>query len=317
MTQRVLRSVCAGLALIVLVILCVQHFRSPSAPTEPKTDTTDVGFKAPKPDLDHPAESYETYLYVLQSGGCDITRPVAITWLDRLASQQLVMPAEQCASVLAMLQSGGHVSWHLTYRQHIFNSAMNALHLCSTGETLTRQLFRLACNDADRTMRLYAMQHLGTQRRIGHLPDSPLATEIYTALNELAGQPNEESSGTALDLLTTWHGENSTITPTLVSLALSTAADAKRPTDVRVSALFAAGAASLDLARQLAADPTQPVLLRKSSLACIGEYGNEADIVMMRTFRDQSSRLAQAAEPAIAQLRKRQQPMSKPKRTPY
>ncbi|MES2982263.1 MAG: hypothetical protein V4727_08115 [Verrucomicrobiota bacterium] len=252
-----------------------------------------------------PSESYETFLHVLNTGGCENTRPAAIAWLDRFAGQNLTLPNNQVMVVLAMIEKDAHPSWEQGYRQHIFNSAFNALHLCPTGETFTRQLLRLAEHDSDRTMRLYAMQHLNMQRRIGHLPDGALATETLKMFTENARQPKEETSGYALQVLTNWNGETATQDPDVIRLALATAADLTRPNDVRVSALFAAGKASLELARQLAADSAQPIHLRKTAVACLGDYGNESDLVILQKLSSESSRLAQAADPAHQNIRHR------------
>jgi hypothetical protein len=256
-------------------------------------------------DRNDPSESYETFIHVLNTGGCENTRPAAIAWLDRFATQNLILPESQATAVIAMIENDSHPNWDQGYRQHIFNSAFNALHLCPTGETLTRQLLRLAEHDSDRTMRLYAMQHLGIQRRIGHLPDGALATATHKMFTKIANQPREETSGYALEVLTNWNGENATQDPNIIRLALATAADTSRPNDVRISALLAAGKASLELARQLAADSTQPIHLRKTAAACLGEYGDESDLVILRKLSGESSRLAQAADPANQNIRQR------------
>jgi hypothetical protein len=154
-------------------------------------------------------------------------------------------------------------------------------------------------------MRLYAMQHLGIQRRIGHLPDGALATVAHKMFTKIANQAKEETSGYALELLTNWNGETVSQDPDVIRLALATAADPSRPNDVRISALFAAGNASLELARQLAADSTQPIHLRKTAAACLGEYGNESDLVILWKLSSESSRLAQAADPAHQNIRQR------------
>lgn len=197
-----------------------------------------------------------------------------------------------------MIREGGHASWPSGYRQHLFNSAFNALHICHVGEAFTRQLLHLALNDADRTMRLYAIQHLSVQRRVGQLSGA-LAEEIRSTLETLARQPGAEVSGGVLLLLTSWDspadGENDF---TIQQLALATAADRARPVDIRVTAIHAAGSTSLPLARTLATDASSPVLLRKAAIAGIGRYGSKEDLVMLADLQAESSRIAQAANPA-------------------
>jgi hypothetical protein len=166
-------------------------------------------------------------------------------------------------------------------------------------------------------MRLYAMQHLGIQRSIGHLPNGALATATHKMFTKIANQPKEETSGYALEVLTNWNGETAAQDPDVIRLALATAADTSRPNDVRISALFAAGQASLELARQLAADSTQPIHLRKTAAACLGEFGNESDLAILRGLSNESSRLAQAAEPAHQKIRQRLDNPKNPKLISY
>jgi hypothetical protein len=262
---------------------------------------------APTPpvvDLAEPAVEFSTFQHVVETGGCEITRPIAIEWLDH-HSRTLVPPGpSETSAILAMVTQGGHPAWDAGYRQHLFNSAFNALHLTGSAETLTRALHHLVIHDTDRVMRLYALQHLNAQRHIGHLPDGPLADEIHAMLQEIARSSEEECSGYAIQVLVTWQG-GTTIDPSLQQLALATAADASRPVDVRVTAIHAAGPASLPLARTLATQAAEHVLLRKAAIALIGAHGTDEDFPSLETLRRESSRLAQAAEPALLAIRGR------------
>jgi hypothetical protein len=269
--------------------------------------TTDSGTRAvvpPRPtavripDLQEPAEDFSTFRHVLQTGGCDLTRPVAIAWLDRHARQHTRLPGNQITQVMTMIKDGGHPSWDPGYRQHLFNSAFNALHPCQIGEAFTRALHHLALHDGDRIMRLYAIQHLSIQRRIGHLTGI-LADEVRATLETLAREPGEEVSGGAILLLASWDGADDEGNDASVQqLALATAADRDRPVDIRVTAIHAAGPASLPLSRTLASDSASPVLLRKAAIAGIGRYGSAEDLDMLAELKAESSRIAQAAGPA-------------------
>jgi hypothetical protein len=271
---------------------------------------------APAPDLREPAEDFDTYLHVLQTGGCEITRPAAIAWLDRYARENAALPEAHSARVMKMIADGGHPSWEAAYRQHLFNSAFNALHRCHIGESLTLRLLQLSLHDPDRTIRLYALQHIGAQRRAGHLPDGDLAEKVSASLRGLAVAREDEVSGYAIDLLVSWDGgEGGEPDPSLRDLALATAADTSRAVDIRVTALHASGSASLPLARDLAARTEEHVMLRKAAIACIGKHGTDADFASLESLRAESARLAQAAEPALARLRKGQQ--SAPAAIPY
>jgi len=271
----------------------------------------------PVPDLQDPAEDFQTFLYVLETGGCEITRPAAIAWLDRYTGEHLALPEDQVARLMAMIVEGGHPTWEKAYRQHLFNSTFNALHLCHAGEPFTRALQQLALHDTDSVMRLYALQHLGMQRRVGHLTGA-LADEIHVMLETLAQEPAEEVSGTAIQVLASWDGaDDAEQDPATLQLALATAADTSRSVDIRVTAIHAAGSASLPLARKLAVDAAQPVMLRKASIARIGQHGDVQDLASLTALAGESTRLAQAAEPAQAAIRNRLDHPSAPKPVPY
>lgn len=273
--------------------------------------------KVPTPDLNEPAESFQTYQYVLQTGGCEITRPAAIGWLDSYEREHSIMSDAQADCVLGMIEQGGHASWDHSYRQHIYNSAFNALHLSHVGERFTRDLQKIALQDADEVMRLYALQHLGMQRQIGHLT-GVLADEIHAMLESLARKPGEEVAGTAIQILASWNGsENSKPDLSIQQLALATAADPSRSVDIRVTAIHAAGSASLPLARTIASDSTQPVMLRKAAISRIGDHGDTQDISELTALRGESIRIAQAAEPAIKAIQFRLDHPNAPEPTPY
>lgn len=281
--------------------------------TQPSTVVTTI----PRPDLADPAEDYSTFLYVLESGGCEITRPVAIAWLDRSSRERRTLSSDQSARLLTMLENGGHPSWDSGFRHHLFNSALNILHQSSVAESLTRILQQFALHNPDKTMRLYAMQHLGIQRRIGQL-EGLLADEIEATLHTLATRKDGEESGYALDMLTTWNDAQALpSSPAIQELALSIAADPARSLDVRVSALHASGPSSLELARKLALDTAAPMPLRKAAIARIGHHGSAQDLAALAELQKQNSRLAQAAEPAQLSIRNRNNSSPSKPRSPY
>lgn len=274
-------------------------------PTVPKNSATQTSAPTPPAvDLTDPAVDFRTFQHVVATGGCEITRPIAIEWLDHFSSTLVAPGAAETSAILAMIAQRGHPAWTAGYRQHHFNSAFNALHLTGSAETLTRALQRLVLHDTDRVLRLYALQHLNAQRHLGHLPDGPLANEIHAMLEDIARSSDEECTGYAIQALVTWHG-GTALDPSLQQLALATAADVSRPVDVRVTAIHAAGPASLALARALATQATEHVLLRKAAIALIGAHGSDEDFPSLETLRQENSRLAQAAAPALHAIRSR------------
>lgn len=265
-----------------------------------------------------PAEDFATFQYVLETGGCDVTRSAALAYLDRHVRDQQPLPQEEYARVMAMIEQGGNPSWTEGYRQHLFNSAFNAMHYGNSGEPFIRQLERLALNDPDLIMRLYALQHLGMMRRIGQI-NGDLAAQIRATVETMARQQDSQVSGTAIQLLADWDGSQNDkpLSADVAQLALATAADQKRSVDIRVTAIHAAGPAALTLARSVADNASEPVMLRKAAIARIGEDGGPEDLDQLTNLSGEGSRIAQAAQPAIDAIRGRMARTRPVKLVPY
>lgn len=73
----------------------------------------------------------------------------------------------------------------------------------------------------------------------------------------------------------------------------------------------------LDLARSLAGDRNQPVILRKAALNLIGRHGEARDLGVLRLCSRESARLAQAGEPAVRSLNDRLAGIPQPVLRPY
>jgi hypothetical protein len=277
-------------------------------PPAPQSDTRPAAPRKNAPtsviiDPADPSVDFTTFQHVLQTGGCETTRPVAIEWLDRHAAQLTAPDAAEASAIFAMLAQNGHPKWDHGYRQHIFNSAFNALHLTSSAENLTRILHHLALEDRDLTLRLYALQHLGIQREHGRLTGS-LAEKVHATLLALAHEKNGPCAGKAISLLAIWDGTATDPADTRATAA-RIASDSKRPVDVRVDAIHAAEAQGLEAARLIAADTTAPVILRKAAIARIGDHGDSSDLDSLDQLTRENHRIAQAAAPALAHLRHR------------
>lgn len=255
-------------------------------------------------DLADPDCTYLVLRHAAETGGNDRTRELAIAWLDRQTRRQLPLSAEQENWLLTQLQANGHASWDTEYRFLFFNSAFNVLHMGSRQEDLSRLLQKLAVEAPEKTMRLYALQHIGLQRSQGHLIGS-MADEVRATQQTLASQPASPVAGTALSNLIVWDGPESTPDAQLIALALKIAENPGCDVDVRVTALHATGEASLPLARRLAPDTTQPIPLRKAAIARIGQHGESSDRPALETLITENFRVAQAAEPALRTLEKR------------
>lgn len=298
-----LRLLCAA-SLVLALALATWLAWPPGNPSSPSTTTAPATTSAYAIDLTDPEPSHEVLRYVVDTGGDKRTREVALVWLDEQARLgQPLHPAQETA-LLAMLRKNGHPSWDGEYRLWIFNSAFNVLQLTGDPEPLTHLLQNLALHDPHRTMRLYALQHIGLMRSSTRLTGAP-AAEIHTTLEQLATAPESEVAGTAIALLAAWQGPQAPADPEVLAQAAHIAADADRAVDVRITALHAADAQALPTARQLAGDAAQHVLLRKAAIACIGRHGNEADFPVLEKLTQENSRLAQATDPALRAIRHR------------
>ena len=306
----------AGVLLAVGVVLWKPWRAGQKQVAESSRQTNQPAASAP--DMREPAEDFATFQYVLETGGCDITRSAALAYLDRHVRDQQPLPQEECARVMAMIEQGGNPSWTEGYRQHLFNSAFNAMHYGNSGVPYIRQLERLALNDPDLTMRLYALQHLGMMRRIGQL-NGDLAAQIRATVETMARQQDSQVSGTAIQLLADWDGSQSDkpLSTDVAQLALATAADEKRSVDIRVTAIHAAGPAALTLARSVAKNAREPVMLRKAAIARIGEDGGPEDLDQLASLSREGSRIAQATQPAIDAIRGRMTDTRPVKLVPY
>ena len=270
-------------------------------PTPPNPEPTNkADTRAP---TDDPSPSFELVRHTAETGGDERTRELAIVWLDTQAREGHSLTTEQVTWLLHALEAGGHPDWKPGYRQWFHNSAFNALHRSEDPQPLTRLLAQLAEKDPDPILRLYALQHIGTQRANGRLT-GPSAGEIHSLLRGLLGT-DPATAGTVIDLLATWDGEENPADPEVRARAAAMAEDKSLATDVRVTALHTAGPDSLAPARRLAVDTTQPVILRKAAIACIGRHGGEADFADLKKLSGESSRLSQAANPALTAIRQR------------
>ncbi len=312
---RFRRLALAGTLVAAFAALAVVWKTSSSRSAPPSGNDNPPGAVLP-PEQD---PSLATVRHVVATGGCPPTREAAIAWLDQQSRHRRPLAADAESFLLDMLRDGrGHPGWPPGYHRHLFNSACNALRVRpgDGGESLARILHSHASSHPDRVLRLYALQHLDSLRKSGHLVGVP-AEEIRATLESLAAEPDGDVAGTAILLLTEWDGAAGNAPPAILELAAHTAADRTRPVDVRVSAIHSAGPAALDAARAIAADPTEPVLLRKAAIARIGRHGGEGDLPALESLRGESSRLAQAAEPALGNLRQRLREPAAPAPVPY
>lgn len=255
-------------------------------------------------NLTNPIASYQMLQYVADRGGDEHQRRFAIDWLGDQTRLQLQPKVEQEAWILSMLEKGGHPDWDIEAKLWIFNDCFAYLHLGKQHERLTAILQNLALKHEHITMRLYALQHIDIQRSVGNLT-GPIADQTHEMLEQLAKESDGKVAGTAVVALANWDGPNVPPTEKLVQLAIQLAADPTRTVDVRITAIHSVGARTLEVSRSLATDLTQPVMVRKAAIACIGKHGTESDTATLQQLAKENFRIAQAAEPALEAIHNR------------
>lgn len=297
-TKSILLIVAAILLLAVVVVIWDQRGGDDPQVSISKTDPfASLNLKDPTP-------SYLLLQYVAKHGGDPYTRQFSIDWLSEQARLRQALKPDQEKWLFSMIENGGHKDWEIGYKQWLYNDSFNVLHMGNDQERLTNLLQDLALKHEDKTMRLYALQHIEIQRSLGHLVDE-LADEVHASLLTLAREEQSEVAGTALVNLIAWDGEETAPSKELIDLALGIAADTLRTDDIRVTALHAVGEYSLTLARAMASDASQPVHVRKASIAWMGQYGNEEDVATLQQLAKENFRIAQAAQPALAAIESR------------
>lgn len=323
----------AGLGLAVLLLAIVIRGIQPGTSSSadghsqaPSATTTDPAPLMPPESIASfraalaPPESAQSEAGEGASQKQALTREAALAWLDTASRQRTGLPAAEIPEVLAALAADRPDHLTPSYWQHLYNSALNALRTPSSDDrrhipALLDLLLDHAAAHPDRVIRLYALQHIGILWLADDLNEEQ-SLRTLTLVRALAAQPEGEVSGTALALLDRWSAR---LGEAPADLARAIAADSARAIDVRVSALLAAGTApdTISLARDLAADRTQPIILRKASLALLGQHGTAADLPLLEQTAAESPRLAQAALPASEALAHRLEHPHRPAPVPY
>ena len=252
--------------------------------------------------LEEPVASYQMLQYVADRGGDMHQRKFAIDWLGDQTRLAVPPKPEQEDWILSMLEKDGHPDWDIEAKLWIFNDCFAYLHLGKQHERLTAVLQNLALRHEHNTMRLYALQHIDIQRSVGNLT-GPVADQTHEMLEQLAKESDGKVAGAAVVALANWDGPNVPPSEHLVGLANRIAADTTRTIDVRVAAIHSVGARTLELSRTLATDLTQPVMVRKAAIAVIGQHGSESDTATLKQLAQENFRIAQAAEPALENIR--------------
>lgn len=308
------RLILAGFMILVIVIggYAWKTYKPVTATTAaPKSVSSEVI----DPSIP-PAETFATLRDVCLNGGDEYTQAAANSWLDAVSRDRLKFNTEQESFLITMLSEGGHPSWKSGYRQQLFNSACNVLLVGKNNDAYAGVLEQMATSHEDLTLRLYALQHIALMRHNGRLTGA-VAEQMYDSVKKLASKPSEPVIGSAIWVLATWDGVDKALEPEILELALGAAANPELSVDVRITSLNAATVQALPLARTLSMEINAPMLLRKTAIALVGLHGDASDLKNLEQLRNEGFRLAQAAEPAVEELRLRLSGAERPVRVPF
>ena len=263
-------------------------------------------------------DELDPVLAVFAGGATALEFGDAIGALDTMVRIRKGLTDKQRAALLTAMERGTPQGMSEGSWSHLFNCACNALAVAQSpaDDRFLSLLERVALDDPRLVMRLYALQHLGSN----YATASPANQQrLRTLVQGLLADPSSKTAGTALVLWRQWESTTGPGKIPALDMSRAIAADAGRPVDVRVSALHVVGEdpGVLDLARNLARDGTQPVLLRKAALYLIGRHGTTEDLEVLRVCSRESARLAQAGEPAARALQDRLAGITRPVLQPY
>jgi len=194
------------------------------------------------------------------------------------------------------------------------NVILNALRVQETYVPgLTDYLLTTAARHPSRILRLYAMQHLSLWYH--RETSEQKRREIVALLESLAEKPGEETAGSAVLFLNDLQRGAAATGGAVVKVevidraALKLAADTSAKHDVRISALHTCVSRNikeiLPAAREIAADTSAVIPLRKAAVYSIGQLGADNDRVLLESLGKKVPDLRPATGPALKNLQAR------------
>ena len=194
------------------------------------------------------------------------------------------------------------------------NVILNALRVQETYVPgLTDYLLTTAARHPSRILRLFAMQHLTLWYH--RETSEQKRREIVALLEALAEKPGEETAGSAVLFLNDLQRGTAATGGAVVKAdvidraALKLAADTSAKHDVRISALHTCCARNireiLPAARQIAADTSAVIPLRKAAVYSIGQLGAAEDRELLKSLGKEVPDLRPATGPALKSLQAR------------
>lgn len=259
------------------------------------------------------ATGFELVGKIFKEGGSTREIEEAIGWLDEHWRLKEELPAGKRETLLRWMNGPipkgmDKADWH-----HLYNSSCNTMTAggIRPDEGFLDLLEKDAVEGRDQVTKLYALQHLGRHRT---MMGKDRQKSVLRILEKILANPKSNTVGTALVLKSNWDGnrivaeeESFAHTTFTIEQSLKIASDQSRSTDIRSTALMVAGdfPECLELCREIAGNREEHMLLRKAAMRLIGRHGSGEDETLLETSIRENPRLAQAAGPALASLRRR------------
>jgi hypothetical protein len=173
---------------------------------------------------------------------------------------------------------------------------------------LAEAMMKMAEEDANPVLRMYALQHIAMW-----IPDEPSKDsreEMMGYLRKLSWSDNPLAGSAVLFLSDLERGgelpEGFVADGQIAATALRIASDPTAPPDVRIAALHACvdqgTATALPAARAIAADGSLMIPLRKAAIHTIGQFGTIEDRIFLEEMERRDPGLAAATKPALDKL---------------
>jgi hypothetical protein len=299
--------ICMGLAVFILVFF-FSNLMEPQLPPKNKpvqqSQFTTTPSEIPRQILSE--DEIETGLK-LGTGSYHLkSLEVIMTWLRH----QEVLASEDQAILLSYLEQEQPTSITSGEWEERVNEILNFLRSQPNGVPgLADLMLHMAEHDPNTVLRMYAMQHIFLW--IPDEPDEGKRGEMMSYLKRVADTPSDIHSGAAVMFLSDLELRNDQKQKTSDEETINLAAlRLVENQEVNPAALISAlhtcterGVTdALPVARQLAADETKMIPLRKAAIHAIGRLGEPEDVVFLDKLARAESNLKAAIDPAKKNL---------------
>lgn len=230
--------------------------------------------------------------------------------IDWIKQQQVLTPEDREALLAYLTQPQPPALTAGEWEERV-NEILNLLRAQPGGATgLSDLMLHMAERDPNPVLRMYALQHIALW-----IPDETVAEKrdaMVAYLHTLLKRPNDPLAGSAILFLTdlehSGHIPRSAETDAQFQAAAQRlVSDSSTRPDVRISVLHACvdrkQSDILPTAREIAADSTQMIPLRKAAIHSVGRMGSKEDIALLESLATENKDLSAAITPALKLLK--------------